>query len=104
MAEERSLIVDRDAEDELAAAVSWYDERRPGLGKELFVAVDETFRLIRQFPEMGKRAPELPGKRRVRKIAVEGFPYWVVYQELPALLYVVAIAHFRRRPGYWRNR
>jgi toxin ParE1/3/4 len=104
VAEERSLIFDRDAEEELSAAVSWYDERRPGLGKEFFVAVDETVRLIRQFPEIGKRAPEVPRTSGVRKIAVEGFPYWVVYQELPALLYVVAIAHFRRRPGYWRYR
>jgi len=104
VAEERTLIVDRDAEEELSAAVSWYDERRPGLGEEFFVATDETFRLIRQFPEIGKRAPEVHRTSSVRKIAVEGFPYWVVYQELPALLYVVAIAHFRRRHGYWRYR
>ncbi len=71
MAEERSLIVDCDAEEELAAAVSWYTS------------------------EVSKR-------RGVRKIAVEGFR--VVYQELPALLYIIAIAHFRRRPGYWRFR
>ena len=101
---ERKLVVDREAEEELAAAASWYDERRPGLGQELFVAVEEAFRLIRQFPEIGKRAPEVSKASGVRKIALEGFPYWVVYQELPSLLYVVAIAHFRRRPGYWRGR
>jgi len=104
VAEERKLIVGRDAEEELAAAASWYDERRPGLGQEFFVAVDETFRLIRQFPEIGKRAHEVSKASGVRKTAVEGFPYWVVYQELPSLLYIVAIAHFRRRPGYWRYR
>jgi toxin ParE1/3/4 len=104
VAEEQPLIVDRDAEEELAAASSWYDERRPGLGQEFFGAVDETFRLIRQFPEIGKRVSEIPWTSGVRQIAVEGFPYWVVYRELPALLYVVAIAHFRRKPGYWRYR
>lgn len=104
MAEERSLIVDSEAEEELAAGASWYDERRPGLGKEFFVAVYDAFHLIRQFPEIGKRAPEVSKASNVRKIAVEGFPYWVVYQDLPTLLYVVAIAHFRRRPGCWRSR
>jgi hypothetical protein len=104
VAEERKLIVDRDAEGELAAAASWYDERRPGLGLEFFVAVEEAFRWIRRFPGIGKLAIEVSKTRGVRKIAVEGFPYWVVYQELPGLLYVVAIAHFRRRPGYWRFR
>ena len=98
------LIVDRDAEEELAAAASWYDAKRLGLGQEFFVAVDETFRLIQQFPRIGKLAPEFLSGSSVRKIAVEGFPYWVVYQESPSLLYVIAVAHFRQRPGYWRSR
>ncbi len=86
MAEERPLIVDRDAKEELAAAASRYDERRPGLGREFFVAVDEALHLIRQFPEIGKRAHEVTKASGVRKIAVEGFPFCVVYQELPAMI------------------
>jgi hypothetical protein len=60
--------------------------------------------LIGQFPEIGKLLPEVAKPSGVRKIVVEGFPYWVVYRELPAELYIIAIAHFRRKPGYWRYR
>jgi toxin ParE1/3/4 len=98
------LIVDRDAEEELSVACAWYEERCPGLGREFFTQVEEAFRLIQEFPGIGKPAPEVPKASGVRKIAVKAFPYWVVYQELPSLLYVVAIAHSRRKPGYWRHR
>ena len=34
-----------------------------------------------------------------------GFPYRVVYFVQPAeLLIVVAVAHAKRKPGYWRDR
>lgn len=102
--EERKLIVDREAEEELTAAASWYDQKRPGVGGELVLAVEEAFRLICQFPGIGAPAIEASNASDVRKLVVQGFPYWVVYKELATQIYVVAIAHFRRRPGYWKSR
>jgi toxin ParE1/3/4 len=32
------------------------------------------------------------------------FPYLVVYRELAASVQIVAIAHGKRRPGYWQRR
>lgn len=32
------------------------------------------------------------------------FPYALVFVELPDVLHVVAFAHLKRRPGYWRSR
>jgi hypothetical protein len=59
---------------------------------------------VRRIRGIGKPAAEVSRTSDVRKIAVAGFPYRVVYRELPALLYVVALAHFRRKTGYWRHR
>ena len=36
--------------------------------------------------------------------AVTGFPYRIVYFVEDDLLTVVAVAHSKRRPGYWRDR
>lgn len=36
--------------------------------------------------------------------AVPRFPYHVVYLELPDRLQILAVAHDRRRPGYWKTR
>ncbi|WP_437690624.1 hypothetical protein [Sorangium sp. So ce176] len=41
------------------------------------------------------------GTRRVR---LTRFPYLVVYRDEPTRILVVAIAHAKQRPGYWRKR
>lgn len=40
----------------------------------------------------------------VRSKGVAGFPYRVVYFVDDDWLTVVAVAHAKRRPGYWRDR
>ena len=89
------------AADELASAVRWYEQRRVGLGAELFDAVAATIELIRSHPEIGA---ERRGRRPSRQFNVHRFPYRVVYRIRDEDIYVVAIAHASRRPGYWRNR
>jgi len=32
------------------------------------------------------------------------FPYALIYIERPEFVLIVAVAHFKRRPGYWRER
>jgi hypothetical protein len=32
------------------------------------------------------------------------FPYFVVFRETTGGLEIIAVAHGRRRPGYWRDR
>ncbi len=39
-----------------------------------------------------------------RECALKKFPFRLVYRVLENRILVVAIAHTRRRPGYWRNR
>ncbi len=99
--EERQIVIDRAAEEELEAAAAWYDDEDPGLGRDLLTAVEETFYLVRRFPSIGVSAP---GNRDVRRVLVEGFPYAVVYRDLDAAIHIIAVAHTKRRPGYWRLR
>ena len=42
---------------ELAEAVRWYEDRRPGWGGRLFDAVTHTLGLIEAHPEIGSRDP-----------------------------------------------
>ena len=41
---------------------------------------------------------------RFRQVTVPRFPYRVVFLETEPEILVVAVAHERRRPGYWRAR
>ena len=97
----KPLRISEPASLELAEAVRWHDERRPGWGGRLFDAVARTLTLIESHPEIGSpRRGHLPA----RQLAVRGFPYIVAYRIRPDDLYVVAVAHTSRRPGYWKHR
>jgi toxin ParE1/3/4 len=97
----KPLRVSAPASLELAAAVRWYEERRPGWGGKLFDAVSHAFALIESHSEIGSPRRSRPA---VRQVIVRGFPYMVVYRVRPDDVYIVAVAHARRRPGYWQNR
>jgi hypothetical protein len=90
------------AEEELAAAVAWYERRRTGLGAEFFDAVDAAVQFV------GERSEEcaiVPHEgRKVRRKLVSRFPYALIFVDLGKHLRVIAVAHTARRPGYWRNR
>jgi len=88
-----------DAETELEEASLFYESQVVGLGKSFLAEVDRTISLIRDFPDAG--FPVGPARRRV---LLDRFPYTIVYQRHPESVAIVAIAHQRRRPNYWRRR
>ena len=50
------------------------------------------------------RKPVLPLAGEFRKRIVSGFPYNIIYRVWQDYIYLVAVAHHSRRPGYWRKR
>ena len=98
------LRLEPEASEELRAAVKWYEERRAGLGTEFLAEVNSVLERIRQFPGIGAFAPSVPKGLGVRTTPVGRFPYSVAFLEQEGLIRVIAIAHSRRRPGYWRYR
>ena len=89
------------ASAELYEAVRWYETQRPGLGAELLDAVSQTLSFVETSPEAGAA---ISADARTRRVIVERFPYQVIYRIRPAEIVVVALAHSKRRPGYWKNR
>lgn len=39
-----------------------------------------------------------------RRLAMRRFPYLVVFREVEGVVQILAVAHVRRRPGYWKDR
>lgn len=89
------------ATEELTKAIQWYEQKRRGLGAELFDAVSHTIDVIREHPEIG--VPRT-GRLLSRQLRVQRFPYYVAYRIREHDIYVVAIAHTKRRPDYWKDR
>ncbi len=88
-----------EAEDEYGRAVKRYEEELSGLGLDLIGEVDHALERIRREPQRYALVSE-----GVRSFALRRFPYSVVYSEQDDCIWVVAIAHHKRRPEYWRRR
>jgi plasmid stabilization system protein ParE len=93
-----------EADAEYRQAGRWYADRREGLGIEFFDAVDDVIRQIADFPRLGMSVPLVPTDLSVRRLAVTRFPYHVVYLKTSEGVRILAVAHDRRKPGYWKSR
>jgi plasmid stabilization system protein ParE len=83
---------------ELEEAAAWYEARRQGLGHAFTHEIMAAAAKIGELPEAWPRWPANPEFRVVR---VRRFPYHLPYviRELGAI--VMAVAHDKRRRGYW---
>jgi plasmid stabilization system protein ParE len=93
-----------EARAEFVANVDWYDEREAGVGARFEAAVREAIDAAVDSPESWATWPDWNREPVVRSRRVTGFPYRVAYFVDGDALVVVAIAHAKRRPGYWRDR
>ena len=94
------VVVAQAAQDELLSAVQFYaDQGGTGLADALVNEFERATQLLTAQPLMG--APYVEGTRR---IVLRRFPYNLVYDIQADVLRIIAIAHQRRRPGYWQAR
>lgn len=94
------IIFRPEAARELAADVRYYDERYSGRGQRFAAAVERTLALINEFPFAFPALYEPD----IRSAKVARFPYRVVYVVVGSNIDVIAVAHAKRRPAYWRAR
>ncbi len=88
-----------EADEELEAAVLWYEERQPGLGGDFLEQFELTLRRIVAEPERWRK---IRGENR--KLNFHRFPYAIVYSVQADALFVKAVMHLHRRPLYWKGR
>lgn len=91
-----------EARRELQESVSFYRERAGELWASRFKRrVAEGLRAIAANPERYPPARDMPG---VRKFRLTQFPFSLLYINRVDHVWVVAVAHGSRRPGYWQQR
>ena len=89
------------ADQELAQASEWYGNWQPGLGIELEQDVYAALDLIADAPRAWR---PWPGLSDVWVFTMNRFPFLIPYMLDRQRIIVLAIAHAKRRPGYWRER
>ena len=89
------------AQQELIDGAMFYAERA---GRELGLAFIAEFEHAR---DLLSTNPEIGAQWRgstTRRLQLRRFPYYLAYQIQPEEVRIVALAHQRRRPGYWTGR
>ena len=85
--------------EELNEAAAFYEASVPGLGEAFLDDVERAIETVRESPGIGASMG-----RGFRKSILRRFPFTIVYARRDEEIVIVAIAHQRRRPGYWRGR
>ena len=88
------------AAKELDSATAWYEERS-AVAPHFVDLVERAIKRIRKRPLM---YPAWPGLSAVRRCILRRFPFVIVYAMLEDEIVVIAVAHSRKRPGYWVRR
>jgi plasmid stabilization system protein ParE len=89
------------AERDVIAAEGWYEQQRPGLGKEFSRNVRDHIRKLTTDPLLYPLRHRALG---VRWVIASRFPYRIVYQVKGDNVIVVAIIHAARHDREWRKR
>ena len=95
----RSIEFHPAAQDELISATRFYERQAEGLGVDFIATVQRAYEQLRESPAAGASFG-----RRLRRLLVPKFLYGLLYREEPERIYIVAVMHLRRRPGYWKSR
>lgn len=87
------------AERELSEAFEYFEEQSPYRGVLFLDAFATAAERLLQYPRAGRRL-----RGGVRRWVMANWRYSILYSIEPGGIYLIAIAHQSRRPGYWKGR
>lgn len=94
-----SVWIHPTALEEAETASDWYAQRSARAAErfldELDAAVDQISRNPGQYPSYDFGT---------QRMVLRRFPFVIIFRDLAVRVEIIAIAHARRRPGYWRDR
>jgi plasmid stabilization system protein ParE len=93
------VVLHPQADAEFLLAQQRYTDASPLLGRRFYHEITSVFRRIIEHPLRYKQFDP-----PARRLFANGFPYAVVYVVRPDTLWIIAVMHVRREPGYWKER
>jgi plasmid stabilization system protein ParE len=93
------VVLHPEAEAEILGAQRYYSEIRPALGRRFYDELSALLLRVAERPLAFKQfAPP------ARRAFAPHFPYAVVYVPRAEAVWIIAVMHVRRKPGYWKSR
>jgi len=87
------LVFRRVAQLELDESVSWYENKRVGLGRDFRIEIEENLERIANQPHRFRQV-----RGQVRRVVLQRFPYSIYFLPEVDRIIVLAIFHARRSP------
>ena len=87
------------AEEEMTKASRFYEAASAGLGEEFLDDVQRVIGVLREHPELGRLV-----ESELRLASLRRFPFSLIYSERIDEIIIIAVAHQKRRPRYWKDR
>ncbi|HLX63217.1 MAG TPA: type II toxin-antitoxin system RelE/ParE family toxin [Planctomycetota bacterium] len=88
-----------EARRDIDEAVDWYDKEQPGVSDRFLDEIEAAYSKIQRSPSAWPIR-----RKKARKCSLVKFPFNVIYVEHSDKIWIVAIAHAKRRPNYWFKR
>jgi toxin ParE1/3/4 len=95
----KSLRFYPEADVELMSAHAWYRARSSVAAQAFAIEIDGAIKQILHAPSRYALGP-----RGEHRYVMARFPYTLIYRVRIDHVFITAIAHQSRRPGYWRHR
>jgi len=93
------LIFHPDVAKEIKASYEWYQGQAEGLGDDFLVELESAYEAIMELPNTW---PNFSNNRR--RFLLSRFPFSVIYHPSNNSVFVVAVMHNSKKPGYWESR
>jgi plasmid stabilization system protein ParE len=87
------------AQEEINEAFDWYFKRSREAAEGFLGEVGNCLSRIVSGPRLYPLFT-----KDTRRLVMRGFPYSVIFREKDETILIIAVAHAKRRPGYWRRR
>ena len=92
------------ARAEYLEALHWYRAGNPEAARRFRMAIRAAVATLRVEASQWPLVPTVPEPLDVRRVLVKDFPYAVVFMVVETGVVIIAVAHGKRRPGYWHDR
>lgn len=87
------------ARADIVAGFRWYENQRPGLGRDFLNEIRTAFSRVAEAPQAYAQV-----YRNVRRVSVRRFPYGLFFRVRDPYIQIVACMHGKRDPREWKSR
>lgn len=88
-----------DVAKEIKSSYQWYQNQTDGLGQDYLSELESSFQTIRELPNTWPKF-----QNGFRRFLLSKFPFSVIYQSSENTIFIIAVMHNSRKPGYWNQR